>query len=186
MNKYLLQLKKEFGKYGSWALWNKDGGIEEIIEKDNFQSLIKPNIIFMGLNASYDLRKADDWINYHFIKNKKNSSWKKEHCRKLAEVLSEPEFSCFNGAYMTDVIKDDYNSNSGKVNNKSVNENRESLGREMNLLSKISGSHNFIVICMGDKSFKITKTIIQNYIYKIYHYSNWTDKHNNDPKMKGH
>ena len=185
MDKYLLQLKNEFGKYGSWALWDKDGGIKKIIEDKHFESSIKPNIIFMGLNASYNLRKAGDWMNYHFIKDKKGFSWEKEHCRKLAEVLSEPEFSCFSGSYMTDVIKDNYNSNSSKVNNENASENRKLLEREMNLLSSISGSDTFTIICMGKKSLKETKKIVKDNVFEIYHYANWGDKNNKNQKIKG-
>ena len=177
MNKYLLQLKKEFGTYGSWALWDKGGEIEKIIKDKKFKSLIKPNIIFMGLNASYDLRKVADWMNYHFIKEKKNSSWKKEHCRKLAEVLSEPEFSYFKGAYMTDIIKTKYDPNSGdlmkaiKKDGGIITENKRLWKREMKLLSKISKSNEFHVICIGNKSFEILNQILKRGVDKVWHYA---------------
>ena len=192
MNKHLLQLKKKFGKYGSWALWNEDGSIVSLINKDNFEFLIKPNIIFMGLNASYDLRKTFDWMNYHFIKDKENSSWKKEHCRKLAEVLQEDEFGMFKGAYMTDIIKSHYDSDSDIIARKIdkdktiIEESKQSFKKEMELLSKISESDKFLVICIGIKSFEITKEIVENNVYKIYHYSNWSDKSNKDKEIKGY
>ena len=83
MNKYFLQLKKEFRKYGSWALWDENGGIEEIRKDENFELLIKLHIIFMGFNASYNLQKTPDWANYHFIKDKKRI-WNQEPCQKFA------------------------------------------------------------------------------------------------------
>lgn len=180
MNEYLLQLKREFGKYGSWALWDEDGGIDNIIKDERFISFIKPNIIFMGLNASRDLREHIDWANFHFQKTIGDSSWKREHCRKLADVLSEPEFSFFSGAYMTDVIKTRYDSSTGnlikaiKKDGRIIKENEELLRREMTLLSKISGSDKFIIICNGKKSFDILSQLYQLYkgrVYKIWHYS---------------
>ena len=144
MNKNLQKLKEEFGKFGSWALWKKDGSLK--INRQNFQSLIKPNIIFIGLNASFDLRTVDDWSNYHVIKNKKGSSWRKEHCRKLAEVLSDHRFSFFSGAYMTDIIKNDYSSDSSKVKNIIDQKNKRLFLREIKLLSSISASNKFILI----------------------------------------
>lgn len=192
MNKYLLQLKQEFGKCGSWAIWGENGGIREVIKNKNFESLLKQNIIFMGYNASYDLHKAFDWENYHFIKDKKNSSWKKEHCRKLAEVLQEDEFKMFKGAYMTDIIKSHYDSNSGvmakKINKDKtiIEKNKQSFEKELELFTKISMPEKIIVICIGNNSFKITKDIIENNVYKIYHYSNWSDKFNKDENMTGY
>lgn len=177
MNEYLLQLKNEFGKYGSWALWDENGGIEKIIKDKGFESLIKPNVIFMGLNASCDLREAADWINFHFLKAKNNSSWKKEHCRKLAEVLSEPEFSYFSGSYMTDIVKTKYDSRSEnltkaiKKDDRIIAENEKLLKQEMMLLSKISGSDQFIIICNGNKSFDILSQVFKHKVYKIWHYS---------------
>ena len=176
MNEYLLQLKKEFGKYGSWALWDEDGGIENIINDKKFISLIKPNIIFMGLNASRDLREDIDWVNFHFQKIR-NLSWRREHCRKLADVLSEPEFSYFSGSYMTDVIKNNYASSTGKLmkairkDKGIIATNVELLKREMNLLSRISGSDKFIIICNGKKSFDILNQVSKHEVYKIWHYS---------------
>ena len=171
MNKNLQKLKEEFGKFGSWALWEKDGSLK--INRKNFQSLIKPNIMFVGLNASFDLRTVDDWSNYHVIKNRKGSSWRKEHCRKLAEVLSDPQFSFFSGAYMTDIIKNDYSSSSSKVKNIIDQKNKQLFLREIKLLSSISASDKFIVICIGDKSFEMVKAIgiFKDDIFKVRHYS---------------
>jgi hypothetical protein len=177
MNEYLLQLKNEFGKYGSWALWDEDGGIENIIKDKEFISLIKPNIIFMGLNASCDLREDIDWVNFHVLETKKNMSWRREHCRKLADVLSEPEFSDFSGSYMTDFIKTKYDSSSGDLikamkNDESIiAENEKLLKQEMKILSKIFGSDKFIIICNGNKCFDILSQLYKGRIFKIWHYS---------------
>jgi hypothetical protein len=178
MDNYLLQLQKEFGQYSSWALWDEHGEIKTIIESKEFDALIKPNVIFMGLNGSSDiLHKCDNWMNFHFLKEKNNSSWKKEHCRKLAEVLSEPEFSYFNGAYMTDIIKTKYDPSSGslmqaiKKDPNIISENKILLEQEMKLLSKYSKSDKFQIICIGDDSYKIFGRMLKHESSKIWHYS---------------
>jgi hypothetical protein len=179
MNEYLRQLKEKFGKVGSWALWDQDGRIENIIKDDNFISLLKPNIIFMGLNASRDLRDNFDWANFHYHKTINNISWRREHCSKLANVLLEKEFVCFRGAYMTDVIKTEYYSSSGelikaiKKGYSIIDKNYKSLKQEMDLLSKISGSDKFIFICIGNASFDILSQLYKGTIHKIWHYSNY-------------
>ena len=125
----------------------------------------------MGLNASRDLREYVDWVNFHFQKTRNNSSWKREHCRKLADVLSEPEFSYFSGSYMTDVIKTNYDSSSGdlmkaiKKDKSIIAENEELLKQEMKLLSKISGSDKFTIICNGKKSFDILSQLYKGTKY---------------------
>ncbi len=183
-NKYFLQLEKEFGKYGSWALWDKDGKIEPFVQIKNSVRFIKdsinPNIVFMGLNASRDLKKEIDWANYHSdLKPKKGRTWKKASCRRLAEIIQQKEFFPFRGAYMTDIIKTRYDSTSGKLKiflktHKSIlNKNKKLLEREMKMLQKISGSNKFVIICIGDDSFEITKQILgtNENLYKIPHYA---------------
>lgn len=177
MDKYLLQLKKKFGKYGSWALWNEDGSITSLISKNDFEFLLKPNIIFVGLNASMKL--PEDWINYHSecCRFGKIKSWKQSHIRKLAEVLQEKEFEILKGAYMTDVIKNHYDSDSGIVANKIirdknlVSENIKLFENELKMLSEISGSDKFHIICIGNKSFDILNQTLKHKIDKIWHYS---------------
>lgn len=177
MNKHLLQLKKDFGRYGSWALWNENGSITSLINKNNFEILIKPNIIFVGLNASMKL--PEDWINYHSecCRFGKIKSWKQSHIRKLAEVLQEKEFERLKGTYMTDIIKNYYDSNSGIVANKIkqdknlVSENIRLFENELKILSKISGSSKFHIICIGNKSFEILNQTLKHKMDKIWHYS---------------
>lgn len=178
IDKHLLQLKKEFGKYGSWALWDKGGGITSFINGNDFESLIKPNIIFVGLNANGKLRK--DWINYHSEccePGRVESCWKRTHARKLADVLREKEFDALRGAYMTDIIKDHYDANSGVVASEIkkdaglITKNLTLFENELEILSKISGSAEFRIICMGNKSFEILNPISKYKTDKVWHYA---------------
>jgi len=178
MNENLLQLKKDFGKYGSWALWDDFGRITPFLGKDNFEKLIKPNIIFIGLNASIEV--LDDWMGYH--QECRSESWFAPtfHIRKLAEILREEEFETFKGAYMTDVIKNHYDPSSNtiadkiKKDNNLVLENLRLFENELKILSKISDSGKFHIIAMGNLAFdELTKQALGHRVYKIYHYANW-------------
>ncbi len=179
-NKYLSILKKEFGKYGSWALWDNNGGIKSLLEKKNFSEMIRPNIVFVGLNAS--MKIPEDWINYHHECNTfgKIKSWKRTPVHKLADVIQEKEFSSLNGAYMTDILKGHYKQDSRVVmaevkQNKAIilTENLRLFENELELLSKISDSNNFYIICMGDACFNILRENFKWNIYKVYHYANY-------------
>jgi hypothetical protein len=167
MNEYLLQLKQEFRKCGSWAIWNENGDIAPLIG-------LKPNIVFIGFNASKELADKEDWANFHFGNR---------HYMKLAKIISEKEFLLFKGAYTTDIIKTDIDPDSRKVDKilkedqknggDKIKENKDKIEREIELLSKISKNKNLLFICMGNLAFKWTKSMIKGDVYKIYHYSNW-------------
>jgi len=161
-NKYFLDLERNFGEYGSWALWseNKDGSIAEIITKPNFQSLIKPSIIFLGLNASIKL--PNNWINFHSECQKfKKKKWNQEFIKNLADLIMDEEFSVLRGSYMTDIIKDINFPESSKVvrevknNPEILSQSKEIFGKELGLLSKISLIDKFQIICMGRDTFEI-------------------------------
>lgn len=182
MNKNLLQLKKEFGKYGSWALWDNFGRFFPLLNKDNFGDLIKPNIVFLGLNASRELR--NDWVNFHqegMVDRIK--TWSQDHVKWFVDVIMEDEFSFFQGAYMTDIIKDHFDSESSIIGNKTksdksiISKNLELFRKELNLLSKISGEEKFKIICIGGKVFNTLNSISEFYssgnyqIFQIWHYA---------------
>ncbi|MCG2700534.1 hypothetical protein L6274_05820 [Candidatus Parcubacteria bacterium] len=163
MNKYsseFEQLKQEFGKYGSWAIWDEDGSITEKIKKDNFQTLIKPDAIFLGLNATIKL--TNDWINYHSeCQEFKKKKWGQEFIKNLADLIMSDEFSALRGSYMTDIVKDVDLPESSKVI-KELKSNPEILSRsknifekELNLLLKISLTDKFRIICIGRDTFDI-------------------------------
>ena len=78
---------------------------------------------------------------------------------------------------MTDVIKTRYDSSTGnlikgiKKDGRVIKENEGLLRREMTLLSRISGSDKFIIICNGNKSLDILSLLYKSRAYKIWHYS---------------
>ncbi len=180
MNDNLLRLKEDFGKYGSWALWDDFGRITPFLNKDNFEELIKPNVIFIGLNASIEV--LGDWMGYH--QECRSESWQAPtfHIRKFAEVLKEEELEVFRGAYMTDIIKNHFDPNSNIVIEKIKNcenilyENLNLFIEELELLSKFSKKNSFKIICFGAKVFEIMNKIPRFHhpdyqIGQIWHYA---------------
>ena len=160
MNKHLLQLKKDFGEFGSWALWDENGGITSLINKRDFEILIKPSIVILGLNASIKL--PNDWINFHSECQKfKKKKWGQEFTKNLADLIMSDEFSILRGAYMTDIIKNIDFPESSKVieeiknNPKILSRSKEIFEKELNLLLKISLTNKFKIICMGRDAFDI-------------------------------
>lgn len=188
MNEALSQLKENFGVYGSWAIWDNDGNIGSILSADDFQNMLKPNVVFLGLNASMEI--PVDWINYHAecgihaIPPKKPQAWNITPVRRLAEVLQEKEFEPLKGAYMSDIIKTSYDADSAVTAEKARDEkvkfeNVNMFKEELKSLSQISGSIRFHIICIGGKSYEIVQDAIKDgwlngsdkSVYKIYHYS---------------
>jgi len=183
MNAALEQLKTEFGMHGSsWALWDESGKIEPIIKTEEISSLIKPNIIFLGLNAS--ILVQDAWAGFHQECRVKDS-FKTQKVKRLADLLQENEFKVFYGAYMTDIIKDQYAHDSDVVSKKftedesSIKRNLDLFNRELDFLAKISNSNKFTVICMGNNVCEIIELAVNKgflnqdtvALHKITHYA---------------
>jgi hypothetical protein len=170
MNQNFSQFEKEFGKFGSWAIWNTDPGNPPLIDKDN----LNPKVIFVGFNASKDLEERPDWSNFHFGS---------PYYMKLAEVLAEDEFSYFKDGYMTDIIKTEINAKSDEVDKilrkdrketgNKIKENKDIFERELKLFLEIFGNKKYPLICMGDSAFYWTKKMVDGDIYQITHYSVW-------------
>jgi hypothetical protein len=112
--------KMKFGgillpKFASWAIWDKkikgkNQDIPQVVE-DNVAKL-KGNIVFVGLNfgnKKEEWKNCKDWQNFHGEK-------------RLIDLLSGTRFE---GAYMTDIIKNHHESTAGKVmsdiNDKKIN-----------------------------------------------------------------
>lgn len=93
------QLKKEFGQYSSWALW-EDGNHSNLSIFDNSVSDLRSDIIMVALNISRPTPKA--WSNFHCGRND----------FKLQTAFNH---SSFRGAYMTDIIKGEVDPDSGNI-----------------------------------------------------------------------
>jgi hypothetical protein len=84
------------GKFSSWAIWEKKN-INEFIEKN--VDKLKGNIVFVGLNFGKEVEPWEDWQNFYGVE-------------RLIDLLSGTDFE---GAYMTDIIKNYHEPDSGKA-----------------------------------------------------------------------
>ena len=54
------KIKKEFGKFSSWAIWDSQNEKNTSVIEENLQ-LLHSNFIFLGLNIS---KEIDIWGNF--------------------------------------------------------------------------------------------------------------------------
>jgi hypothetical protein len=87
-------LKKAYSSWASWALWNPDNPYDPSYIEDHINRL-QTRFVFVGLNASKDLKGQSDWRNYHY-KHPGSREW------ILSRVFTG---SPYEGSYMTDIIK---------------------------------------------------------------------------------
>jgi hypothetical protein len=156
---------EKLSKYASWAIWNKKNVCDLKYIERNVRKL-KGNIVFVGLNYGKKTEDLKDWQNFHGVK-------------RLITLLSGTNFE---GAYMTDIIKNHYDGNSDKlmseINKKVINidEDIKFFFKEIALLN----SENIEMYLFGKSVEKIfRKYVIQNKDFqqkvlicrRIHHYS---------------
>ncbi|MDR2096635.1 MAG: hypothetical protein LBP76_14125 [Treponema sp.] len=124
-------IKKKYGHWGSWALWDPADPYDPAIIERNIRRL-GTAYVFAGLNVSRDLTGLPPWKNFH-LRHRGSRE------RRLSCVLSG---SVYEGSYMTDIIKDYPEANSGEVlawirkNPKKLEENIKIFLAELAFLEK--------------------------------------------------
>ncbi len=171
------EIKNNYGHMSSFAIWSKieenqkpKYGVGDITHFYNTENLnINRNIILVGLNLSGRGTIDKPFSNFH---NPKSTS----HDYKIRFAVQD---TIFNGAYMTDIIKDYEEVMSNKVmqylrkNPEVLNENLKSFEKELQDI----GSNNPIIIAFGNDSFNILSKLKNKYkIYKVSHYSSCISK----------
>lgn len=163
----LEQIKENYGKFSTWAIWNdKNEADTEIIEKNI--SLLHTNWVLIGLNISKPVKV---WGNFRGG----------QHDRKLKIAFSNTNIS---GAYMTDLIKRVEKSsteieNEIKQGNLNLSEQVNSFVEELNFVG-VNAKTKFIVF--GDMARNLydefyEKYFPENKVYYLKHYSSrGTDK----------
>ncbi len=175
-------LKREFGKYSSWAVWS-DGDPEKpksnvddmtVFNQEGLLDILKTDYILVGLNASdhghsKEAGGIEDWNGFHSGNNRKQQDYKIRHALAGTRLW---------GSYITDVFKGTTETESAKLK-KQIKEDpslldgaKECLTREL----KIIGGDP-ILIAFGNDSWhylkKITSESEKKRIIKIRHYSVW-------------
>ncbi|MDR1390085.1 MAG: hypothetical protein LBJ31_08945 [Treponema sp.] len=89
-------LKKAYGRHASWAVWGEGGDVYNPAVIEQALPRLHAGYVFVGLNASQDLKGLAPWTNYH---HRHQGSREKI----FAPVFGAPPTG---GAYMTDIVKD--------------------------------------------------------------------------------
>lgn len=160
---YYENLKKKYGGYSSWAIWNEEDVYDTtIIDKNIFE--LNTRYIILGLNISGVL-KDKSWSNFH----------DNTHSRKLRYSCNHTELR---GCYITDIFKDFPEPNSLKlkqnISEDLILQNVEFFKQEMNDI-QIDGKTIFIVLGGLTKYYfnKYFKPHFQNKVIYFNHYSAW-------------
>jgi len=136
MNEKKLQSLSKYSKVASWAIWNNNE-IQDtsIIEKKS--DLLHNEVVIVGLNVSDDIENK--WSNFH------NGN----HDRKLMKLFNN---SSYQGAYMTDIIKNHVAVKSQSLNDLDqsvIDKNIETFKDEMSILG---ANNSTLFILFGQKT----------------------------------
>jgi hypothetical protein len=169
------EIKEKYGYWSSWALWAEVGdapksniGDLSIFEGDEFLNNLNTEFVLVGLNiARADIEKP--LANFH-------SSLSRAQDYKIRYAVKD---TLLCGAYMTDVIKDFNEVDSGKLvtylkNNKQFElDNIQVFKKEIQDL----GAENPILVALGDATYDIlVRNIAEFKVLKIKHYSHYMSK----------
>ena len=169
------EIKEKYGYWSSWALWAEVGespksnvGDLSIFEGDEFLGQLSAEFVLVGLNiARADIEKP--LANFH-------SSLSKAQDYKIRYATKDTPLW---GAYMTDVIKDFNEVDSGKLvsylkkNKQFELDNIQVFEQEIRDL----GVANPVLVALGDATYNIlARNITHCEIIKIKHYSHYMSK----------
>lgn len=171
------QIKTKYGHMSSWAIYSgkKDGEKEKSAMDDisffddpSILPKLKPNIVLVGLNISEKIKRV--FGNFH-----PTSSSAQDY--KIRHAIKD---TMFEGAYMTDIIKDFEQKHSGKLMKYlSANKDfeKDNIVKFEEELQDI-GSTDPIIIAFGSDCYKILQRNLKNKykVYKVTHYSAFITK----------
>ncbi len=168
------KIKKKYGPYSSWAIWNEVGTRPKsrmdasIFEKNTILATLHTKYILVALNIS---RAIDIPLGNFHSTDSAATDYKTRYA-----LIDTPLW----GSYMTDIIKDFEEVASGKMreylkkNPTREKENIQSFLEELRFI----GAENPVLVAIGDDSYKILqRNLAKTYqIIKIPHYANYTSK----------
>jgi hypothetical protein len=172
------QIKIKYGEMSSWAIYSdktitEKSGMDDIsfFEDPSILPKLKPNIVLVGLNISEKIKRV--FGNFH-----PTSSSAQDY--KIRHAIKD---TMFEGAYMTDIIKDFEQKHSGKLM-KYLSANKEfekdNVVKFEQELQDIGSTNPIIIIAFGSDCYKILQRNLKDkYKYKIHkvtHYSAFITK----------
>lgn len=161
-------LKKKYGSFASWAIWDyKNQSDTSIIDKN--KSILHSKFVLLALNFSLDTNIISwrDWSNFHYGPS---------NVRKLKYACNN---SFLKGSYMTDLFKNMVEKNSGKVgsllNENIIKKNIEIFNEEMKNI-KINKNSKFIIwgVPSSNIASYFNKYFRQNYSNPIIYHTHYS------------
>lgn len=163
------KLKKNYGKYSSWTLWDKDTGSSMNWANDtNLLEKLKSDFVFVALNFSgtKDSAKIMAWENFH-----SNDS----NIKKLRLALNDTKFQ---GCYITDIIKDFSEPKSQEVE-KALKENPKFEKEQIQKFKdEITPFGKPVLLALGHNTYKILKRNNINDEYKVVYVQHYASRNN--------
>ncbi len=170
-------IKKRYCYVASWAVWKEQGNhpprfnmgdlsILDPQQNPNLLSQLKPNVVFVGLNTSFDINDQEPFSNFH-------SNYRYAQDYKIRFALKDTKLW---GGYMTDIIKDHVELQ-GQTVRKYLNENPDVEEKHIEIFRKELkdlGMENRIIIAFGAEVYRIlTKNNLHDEfnIIPVTHYS---------------
>ena len=161
-NRYAV-MKEKYGKFGSWAVWKRAGGIPssntgfmDWVNEAGLLRILDTGFVFVGLNVSNTRGNQkggfkEAWKNFH-----SDYSFQKDY--KLRFALQDTPYW---GSYLTDVIKEHVEGDSGEVM-KHLREHPEKVKRNIRRFEEelsFLGKHP-VLVAMG----RNTNSILQKHL----------------------
>ena len=182
------QIKKCYGFVGSWAVWAEAGatpksnigdlGVFDVEANSDLLRILNPEIILIGLNIARGSIKYP-LANFH-------------DSRPVAmdfKIRYAVEGTKLWGAYMTDIIKDFNEKESGKMmqylraNKEFEKENVRTFRQEIQDIGACSPT----LVAFGNDSYSILKRNFDGEypLFKLSHYSNYSSKEKYRDEVSG-
>ena len=169
------EIKEKYGYWSSWAIWAEAGdapksnvGDLSVFEGDEFLNQLNTDYVLVGLNiARADIEKP--LANFH-------SPLSRAQDYKIRYAVKNTPLW---GAYMTDVIKDFNEVDSGKLITYLKKNKQFELDNIRLFIKEIEdlGFVKPVLVALGDATYKILLRNIRDYqILQIKHYSHYINK----------
>jgi len=169
-------VKQKYGYWSSWAVWGEEGASPKsnvgdlcVFDSPKICERLTAEVIFVGLNISRGAIK-EPLANFHDKRSEATDF-------KIRYAFKDTPFW---GGYMTDIIKDYDQKESGKVA-KYLKENRTFEDQNVEIFKQELediGSINPVLIAFGLDAYGILKRNFseQYRIVKVPHYANYSSK----------
>lgn len=156
------ELKKMSGRESSWALYpdfDKDAFGMDIFNQPEIWNLLNDKYVILALNPGKDVQ-TKPWINFHSDVGK--------GARRLRDVTKN---SVLEGSYITDVYKNVFEKNSGKLKSFDSDEQRVQASLPI-LRNELELLHHPLIITLGSGVKSFVKKHLPDYeSINTWHYS---------------